>query len=695
MSIGELLKMPLKEVKHGIKAKKENGQSSSSISSSILYENISDSCNNSNNKSIKNQRKNSCTPVKVNSNGKIPESHEGETLSLVDSLLGDTNDDTTSKHLNHLYDSNCKICQDKKSKEERLIREREEAVAEREAKRKRREMEIEMRIREEKMNLLKREMEEKKKMEKNLYNVTLHDGSHNIPLTIYPIKNPDLFILKDEMPRRLKNINHVRNINALKEVFEISIDSLTSRVMVCIVEADGNVGDENFLKYRKYLFKERLGIVINFEDSNLLKSFSLIPLDSFADIPDLLFDLPGYEISLFDFSTKFVGVFILEDQKLLDIFTSPPKPPILKNITKTTDAKESGDKKCCDKDSIRQDDDDGNDSKVTEKIINDDFKCHSENNDQPSSTPTCNIDKNITSSSDWMPMVSDTPKNETVSSPEPIITTHVGFKIPSLEMSEPPVPPSIELKSNSNVDVQEEEEEQPSQGGGKANKRKRSRKNRKSRNNKKRTRENSNNQSHSKFSGLSNVRRDFRSPLGPYHPRPDRRPGHNYLHDNDNVRMVEDRYNHVQSIPYNGSPLYQHQPSPSSSSLNGGVYSPRNSIPSLPRYSFSTPPSYNSRPILPLLKQEPYIKPLMEQTIVLGPQFNQPSPPNPSMYSSRIPQGISGPQSMYGNNVHGGQQQQQRPPQNNYYHHQQSSGNSKHHHYQQPYYNNFSRSRRF
>ncbi|CEF69837.1 Hypothetical protein SRAE_2000448300 [Strongyloides ratti] len=686
MSIGELLKMPLKEVKHGIKIKKENGQSSSSsCSGNLLQEIIND------NKVIKNQKRGICTPVKVISSGKIPDSHEGDALSLVDSILGDTNDDTTSKHLNHLYDSNCKICQEKKIKEERLLREREEAVAEREAKRKKREMEIEARIREEKMNLLKKETEEKKKMEKNLCNVILNDGSNDIPLTIYSIKNPDLFMLKDEMPQRFDKINLIRNVNALKEVFEISIESLTDRVMVCIVEANRTFDDGNFFKYRKYLFKERLGIVINFEDSNLLKSFSLIPLDSFADIPDLLFDLPGYEISLFDFSTKFVGVFILEDQKLLNIFTSPPKPPILNNI-KLTCTKDNDDKKCFDNDNTIENASKSNDIKAIEKVVHESVKCQKETKDQSSNMCQSDSDntKDTTSSNDWIPSSKNTSRNETVSSPS------CNFKIPSLIMTEPPVPPSIELPSSAKFDKQQQSQGSSSNGsnGGKIGKRKKSRKNRKSKHNKKRNRECSINQNHSKYGGtLNNIRRDFRSPISPYpHNRPDRRQSNNYIRENDDIRKIEDRYNHLQHIQYNESPLYQHHQPLQNPSI-GNIYSPRSSnmLPSIQRYSFSTSSTYNSRPVPSLLKQEPYIKPLMEQPIILGPQFNHPSPSNASLFTSRIPQGLSCPQQMFNNHIHG-----QRPHQNSYYH--PPTGNNKQHSYQQAqqlYYNNYSRSRRF
>lgn len=683
MSIGELLKMPLKEVKHGLKIKKENSQNNSNCSSNVFNENIND------NKINKSQKRGICTPVKVIGNGKNSESHEGDPLSLVDSILGDTNDDTTSKHLNHLYDSNCKICQEKKIKEERLLRERDEAVAEREAKRKKREMEIEARIREEKMNLLKKETEEKKKMEKNLCNVILNNGSNDIPLTIYSIKNPDLFMLKDEMPKRFDNITLIKNVNALKEVFEISIESLTSRVMVCIVEANTTYDDGNFFKYRKYLFKERLGIVINFEDSSLLKSFSLIPLDSFADIPDLLFDLPGYEISLFDFSTKFVGVFILEDQKLLNIFTSPPKPPILNNINVIC-TKDKSDKKSSDSDNGIQSINQSNDAKTMEKVIHDSVSCQKETKDQ--SLSICQNDSNNiknTPSIDWISVNKNTSRNETVSSPRASNLSPCTFKIPSLIMTEPPVPPSIELLSSTNFNKQQQSQNDSNGSGGKIGKRKKSRKNKKSKNNKKRSHEGSINQTNFRYGSPSiAIRRDFRSPINPYpHTRPDRRHQHNFIRENDDKRMLDDRYSHLH---YNKSPLYQH--SLSSNSL-GGMYSPRSNtmLPTLPRYSFSTPPSYSSRPIPSLLKLEPYIKPLMDQPVILGPHFSHPSPSNASLYNSRIPQRLSCPQQTYSSHIHG-----PRPHQSSYYH--PPSGNNKHHNYQQAqqsYHNSYSRSRRF
>uniref|UniRef100_A0A0N4ZD29 SET domain-containing protein n=1 Tax=Parastrongyloides trichosuri TaxID=131310 RepID=A0A0N4ZD29_PARTI len=644
MPISELLVMPLKEVKNGIKNNKHNGTPNNLL--------LTNKCK------IQKKSATNNIPVKnVNNSSKINEIHEGDTFSLVDTILGDTNDDTTSKHLNHLYDSNCKICQDKKIKEERAIREREEMVAEREAKRKKREMEIENRMREEKMNLMKREMEEKKKMENNACNVTLYNGKVDIPITLYSVKNPDIFCLEKELPKRLEKVCTVKNINTLKDVFELSIDSLQRRVMVCMVEATSVLENENFNKYRKYLFRERLGIMINLEKTRTLKSLALLPLDSFADIPELLFDLPGYEISLFDFSNKFVGVFLLNERKLMDIILSPPKPPILSNTLQE------------------------------ERIIKDDKSNHIEDN----------VTSTINENSNCDTIKLRTPKISNETSKDQHSTSHSnveygGFQIKgdkqsgrtsTISSSNEAVSPvcSQNLKDET-IDKNfvphhqtPTEESRKRKGGGKSERRRnrRNKKNKKAMNRNDVTKFNMNN-----MNNLNNTpRNDFRPPSASYY---------------DDLRMSEERFNRISHMSFNnGSPMIHQLPSPS------GIYShsPR-SLQSGPRFSYpSSHNSYPSRGPVPLMSQDPssYLQSqsMLEHCNMIRPRFssNQHIP----LLSTSFPRLSQGPPQCLPMQQHPYNIQDQRNQHQGYY---PPNNNKKFvQSQQQSYYNNLNRSRHF
>uniref|UniRef100_A0AC35UHY0 TFIIS central domain-containing protein n=1 Tax=Rhabditophanes sp. KR3021 TaxID=114890 RepID=A0AC35UHY0_9BILA len=220
---------------------------------------------------------------------------------VLDDIQGKIVRETTRDHANHVFAVNCLKCSEKKRMEQMKIDEANKRLREKAADRQKK-LEENLRLR------LAKERETKAELEKKSFTCNLVEGKTAMGIKLLPVKNISFSVLSDVLPLNLRpSTVYEDGFAYFHEIAMKLLNSDYSKTLVlCIVESPSVEAQDGFNEMKQMIRSKHEALGFDIVNIPELEYGTFLNVDSFSDIPDLIYEMPGQNLSRFDYSDKLI-----------------------------------------------------------------------------------------------------------------------------------------------------------------------------------------------------------------------------------------------------------------------------------------------------------------------------------------------------------------------------------------------------